>query len=437
MFLHSVLVVLALAGGFCLAGWGAALRASDHQTGMGFALLVAFAAGSVGWLLALIILFLVGVPWVPLVMVGVLTLLSLLGVWVAWPYRYRKRMVQDPPLGWGDGIATVALAVFCLATISGWNVTPDYVYHWGTKARRNVLAQGLDIGYLEQSWSRAGIHPDYPPLQPVLFTASNLLVGSFDSRVDALWAVVQLFFLLVALRELLRRGMRSDFRLQSAMAVLGLVTSFFGVGFLMAGGADVVIALTVAAGAALLVGSGAGREMQVGAVAALAAASKMEGVALGALLVLLHAARRARDEGLAAGAKAFLYAGSLPAAVVGVWGSLVLRYDLYLDSNVGSLDLASLSQVAKALWRSFETPNWHGFAFVLFALPVLLVFRTTRAPALLLVFQGLFYLYVFLAAPGDAVHWIDTAAPRLLFHLVPTALALTVIALDRWARGPA
>jgi hypothetical protein len=73
-----------------------------------------------------------------------------------------------------------ALAVFALVSATLWITTPDWIFHWGLKAHRFYLQQGIDYAYLARPWNWT-IHPDYPNLFPELLATSAHLARGFAS----------------------------------------------------------------------------------------------------------------------------------------------------------------------------------------------------------------------------------------------------------------
>ena len=250
----------------------------------------------------------------------------------------------------------------------------------------------------------------------------------------ALWSALYFALTVVAARALLDRLGASPFARQAGVAIVGLTLAMFGVGYLQAGGADTLIALALVAGAALLAGEPDRRaDVQMGWVAAFAAAAKIEGMALAAWLVGVYLWRRwRRAGGWPARLPRILVRTLLPtAAVAGVWAWQVTAHGLFQPANAGALDLGRVAVVVPELLRSLLTVNWHGLSFVLLALPFLLAIRRTRPIAAVCCLQLAFYVYVYLSAPVDPREYVMTSAARLYFHLVPMVLVLLIAAADR------
>lgn len=453
--MSGLLALLALAAAALLLGRGVA-RWTAPATDAAERWLWSGVAGVVLLYGLLLGLHLAGVPWRRGTLIAVLGVAVAVSVAAAVRGRERPEGASPPArlrdLGWGGAVAVASFAVFVAATALLWNLHPDFVFHWGIKAQKFALAGGLDFEYLSRPWY-GHLHPDYPNLLPSICAATAVLAGGFDELPMALWSAFYLALLLLAGDAFLRRLGVSTFARRAGVALLALLSTMFGVGYLQAAGADWLIALALLAAAVPLtsppssspspsLSQSPAADLQLGAAAALAAASKIEGVPLAAFLVAVHLFRRWRLSGAGnlRGAVAELLPAALrsglPALVLGgVWLYQVRLHGLFQATNTGDFDLGRAAVVFPELFRSLLTVNWHGLTFTLFALPFLLVSRRLRPVAGVALLQLGFYVYVYLAAPVDTRLYVFTSAARLYFHLVPAALLATLAALDLWTRG--
>jgi hypothetical protein len=351
-------------------------------------------------------------------------------------------------LGWGDGLALGALLIFTACALSSWIANPDFVYHWGLKGQRFLLAGGVDYRHLGAAWNWV-VHPDYPNLLPELFAVTGLVARRFDEPAMMLWSAACFALLLAAAREALRRAGASHFVGQAALAGLAMMLAAYGIGERSAGGADWLIALALSAALPPLLGPASPRgAAQVGVIAAFAAAAKVEGVALAAILIGVYAARlgawlrrgQAQERpparrwlGAALRAAAAL---TLPAAAVTLpWLAAVRHYHLFQAYNSGPLEPRRLGPVVAAIAGSLHG-SWWGFGYGLALLPLLALDRRLRALAAAASLQLLFYLYVYLSVRIDAVALVQASFPRLVLHVLPVLLTGAAIALERPAGGP-
>jgi len=350
--------------------------------------------------------------------------------------RVRERGLGGEGLGWGkfawgDALALFALAVFTALALSGWIAMPDYVYHWGLKGHRFYLARGVDYRFLAQRWNWA-IHPDYPNLVPELFAVTALLAGSFDMPAMMLGTAALFALLLAACREGLRQGGADGFVQQAGIALVALSSAAFGVGYIMAGAADWNLALALAAAVPpLLRPPDRAGDLQIAVAAAFAAASKIEGVPLGAFLVAAQIVRRVWAEHRL-NLRAALAAGLLPAAVVLPWLGRALHHHLFQPFNSGSFEPAHAGEIFAGVGEALQSPAWHGFLPVMF-LPLLLLFRRrTRAFAAVATLELLFYFYVYFTSPvGNYRYFVLSNFPRLGFQLIPACLVAVLVKSER------
>ncbi|HYX24255.1 MAG TPA: hypothetical protein VFC23_08900 [Thermoanaerobaculia bacterium] len=331
--------------------------------------------------------------------------------------------------GWGDALALFALAAFAVLALSGWIAMPDFVYHWGLKGHRFYLARGVDYRFLSRSWNWA-IHPDYPNLVPETFATTALLAGGFDVPAMMLETAALFALLLAAVREGLRQGGADRFTRQAGTALVALSSAAFGIGYVMAGAADWNLALALAAAVPpLLRPPDRTGDLQIGVIAAFAAASKVEGVPLAAFLVAVQVVRRACTARRLDPAGA-LAAGLLPAAVVLPWLGRAAHHHLFQAFDSGAFDPARAGEIFAGVRESLRIPAWHGFLPAMFLPPLLLLSRRTRAFAAAATLELLFYFYAYFTSPvGSYRYFVLSNFPRLGFQLVPACLVAALVAL--------
>jgi hypothetical protein len=372
-------------------------------------------AGMVLFHLAATLLDLAGLGWSVAKLAGVLVVCAVLAVFFGRRTPQGERRLPSD-LGWGDEIALLAVAVFALLALTLWVTTSDFVFHWGIKGHRYFLARGVDYAELARSWGWA-IHPDYPNLLPELYAASALAAGRFDPPALMLWSVFFFLLMLAAAREALRGA--EPFVRQAGMALLASALAAFALRGQMAGGADWMPALAlVAAIPALSRPPDAAGDLQIGVIAAFAAAAKIEGVMLAGLLGLAQLARRPAA-GARLGIGRLLRLGALPALVVLPWWIQVRRYHLFTVLSTGGLTWERAKIAGPAVLEALNNPAWHGFSWALLLLPLLALRRATRPLAFVIGGQLAFYLWIYLVAAFDTGYYVAMSFPRLLFHLVP------------------
>jgi hypothetical protein len=413
-----------------LLGSGWAAHAVTPRQGWEIRLATAWLAGLVFLGLVLLATGLMGLRW------GLAWLGPLLAAGVAASLLVLKRRPEPSSpraafaFGWGDAVAAAVLLAFAFCTVQMWNLNSDFIYHWGIKGKTFALARGIDVHFLSRPWN-AHLHSDYPNLVPALFALTALWDGGFREPVMASWSVAWFALLLLFARDLLAQLGVSPWARQAGVAVLALTLCMFGVGYLMAGSPDwlIALALLVAAGPLLAEPSRAA-DHRLGIGAAVAAASKIEGMPLAAILIAVHLVRRAAARpGWRPFLAAALTAGLPSLAAFAVWAWPAWRFHLF-QTQVGDLRWSRLAVVLPELWRALLTVNWHFLPLCLLALPLLALDRRFRSVALACLLQGAFYLFVYLAAPVDTRLYVQTSAARLFFHLVPAVMMLLVAWLD-------
>lgn len=440
----SLLLLLAMAGLLGAAAL-AALRGPSPARQPALALVAGLVA-----LHALLLAFdLAGIPWRrgPLAAGWTAATAAALAVAAARGGPAGAREVGAPPGAWGwrppqwgEAVAGLAVLAYAAAAWTRRVTIPDFVYHWGSKAKRYLLAGGVDYGFLGDPL-RLTDHPDYPSLVPGLYAAVGIVRGAFHERAALLASVAFLLLALAGVREAARRAEEAGLPRwagQAALAAAALTLAGFGVGYRMAGAADwpLVAALCVALPALVAVRPADGDDaLRLGLAAALAAGAKIEGVPLAALLIAAGVARLApRWRGESRFVAWRPVGGDLarlavpPLALVAPWAVQNLRHGLFAAENSGPLLAERVPVAAAAAAEALSTPEWLGLPWLLLLLPALVVRRTTRAAAAVLLLQGAFYAWVYLTSPVDTRFFVLSSMPRLLFHLVPPLVVLLALA---------
>jgi hypothetical protein len=331
--------------------------------------------------------------------------------------------------GWGDGIALFALSTFILVALTGWIAMPDFIYHWGLKGQRFYLARGVDYAYLSREWNWY-THPDYPNLVPELFAVTALLAGGFDLPAILLGTGVGLALLLAATREGLWQGGADRFTRQAGLALVALAVAAFGVGYRMAGSADWFIALAVAAALPpLLRPPDRSGDFQIATAAAFAAAAKIEGVPLAAILALVQLTRRVSAERRLNLGPALRIGLPIAIVVLPWWARMRYHHLAPAIDASGPFQISRAGTIFRAVLENLATPEWHGFMVAAFLPPLLLLHRRVRAFAAVTALQLLFYAYTYFASGTEDVRaFILSNSARLAFELIPASLVAAMVA---------
>jgi hypothetical protein len=392
------------------------------------ALPIAWAAGAVALHALLAVATLAGIPWTRATILGAALLAAL-----AWRIAARSGRGAPAAPPWRVGAADCAAAGIALLVVAlaaaGRITQPDFFYHWGLKARRFLEFAGADYYFLAgpSAWR---LHPDYPLLVPELLLLPGSLIGTFVEGAALAAAAVPILLLPLALaRALAAAGVEGAAR-GTAVAASTAGLAAFVVAYGLAGSADpwMALALLLALPPLLARAPTPASGWELGIAAALAASAKIEGVPAAALLIAVEAARRLGRAGARATVAHLARVAGPTLVVVVPWFALARAYRLFLDTNAGALDWERAPVIARAALASALEPAWALLPLALLALPVLARRAPTRAPAIVLLLQLLFYFGVYFTGPVDTRFYVLSTLPRLLFHLIPATLALLAIA---------
>ncbi len=388
----------------------------------------AYAAGAVSLHLALAVATLAGFAWTPELIVAAALLTG-----AGWAARggFRRDPMGGPPVGPASWALLVLAGLLVAVAAAGWLTQPDFYYHWGLKAARFLEIRGVDYLFF-QGPSAWRLHPDYPLLAPQLLMLPSVTAGRFDEAAalatGGLWCVL----VGLALRRALAAGGLGRARLDAACVVLALGLAAFVVAFGLVGAADPLMALALLLALPPLLAREASpeRAWELGLAAALAATSKLEGLPLALLLIAAGALRWSagpwRWPGVATCARLVL-----PAALASApgWG-LAQVYGLFVATNTGAFEAGRSGAIWEGIFATALHPDWALLPLVLLALPWLARSRQLVAAAAVVAAQLVVYLFVYYTGPVDTRFYVLASFPRLLFHLVPAALALAALRLD-------
>lgn len=378
------------------------------------------ATGLVALHVLLRLMDLLTIPWRPELFAPLVVVLLGLPRWI--------RALPPPasPPGWGDGVALTSLVVLAVFAERRMIASPDFIYHWGLKAKRFALAGGPDTAWLQDPASYY-VHPDYPNLLPDLTALLTVLRRTFHEETCLLVSVLVTAAILLACRQLLVRADVPPATLQAGMAWISCALLSFSVSWQMTGNADGLICLAVLLGIHRL-GGELGRESDIGigVAAALAAASKIEGVVLAVCLLVVHLHRRARAHQLTV--RAVLRSSWLPMVPLLLWVNQVVRLDLMQDYYTGDFALDRLALALRSALSISLRDGWHGQSLLaLLLVPWLLAAGgwAARSGCVMLAMLG-FHFWVYATAPADTALLVSVSFPRLMMHLVPAILILAL-----------
>jgi hypothetical protein len=427
MTIVGFFIVAVLCGG---VGWTFRALFADERDGRGGRMAVAVVAGMLALHLWLTLLQLLGLRWTPIVIAAIV--LPAAGLWRLLPRP--SPSVGSERWAWPEALAVLAVVVFAVAAWRLWALFPDLIFHWGIKGQRYALAGGVDWTFLARPWNWRS-HPDYPNLLPELYAATALFGGGWRESTITAWSVLFFALLVLAARDGLARAGAAEEDRAVATAALAAGIAVFAMTHILAGAADWLPALAVVlAWPALVEPPSAKGDLRIALAGALAAASKIEGVPLMALLVGVSLARRLLWR-RGADWLALLRTAALPGVVAGLWWVACKRHALFQPFDTGALDFGRWREVGTALGAVAVLPGtWFAFALLLAGLPLLIVPRGQRAFAAVVCGQLAICLYIYMSAPVDPAYSVKSSFARLAFHLWPAVAVACVVASERLVR---
>jgi hypothetical protein len=344
------------------------------------------AAGIVTIAVEMFVLAAVGVPWN-------VVLLPIVGTLVVW-FRGRGGVATPRPRDVATlVIAAAALLIVAATVLAGAATSFDLLLFWGVKGQRFGVAHTIDVAFLRDPQNRL-MHPDYPPLVPLLY-AWTMLGG-----IELDW-----FGTIATAPLLLSAGALAVWGFTRSAPMTALYATIFGFAFLdnnIAGNAEPM--LLFLATVALFASSDAVAAIALTGVVL----TKVEGAPLVAVALLVLPRRR------------IVLA---PALALVAWLAFCAHHgllDSYRGHALGSLHAFTL--VAKPL---LVEASMHAFYLPWLALAVLASAGRVRAalPALLAAAAYVAFLVVVWAGGEEAniVAEIGWSARRVL--IVPLLLA--------------
>ncbi len=371
---------------------------------------IAAAAGALVTAAVMAAMSLVHVPWNRTSVIIVFAAIAVVNIALA------RR--GDPQPHARNPIAIAGIALFVAFTvygaISARESSGDLHYFWGPKAVRFYRAGAIDEAFLRNR-DFYSMHPDYPPLVPLVYAWSSV----FAHRLSWWAAVLTAPLLLAATLAVVRSSSRDDL---GTLLVAATLAYAFPVGF-AAGAADPALVFfeAVALCAAVFVDDPRAQIVLAAIGAAGAAWTKIEGTTFViALLVAIVVVRRQlrRPAAVALPAVVLVGAWAIFCAVTGI-------VDMYAAAGRYPVHLSVLPKVMSLVGKA---ASYDLFWLPWIAPAVLIAFGDVRRavlPLVVCVLTVIAALYFYIHA-DDPTWWIAASAPRVL--LTPL-LALDVAAI--------
>jgi len=297
--------------------------------------------------------------------------------------------------------ALITIGAFALLTVYGVlaarETCADLLYFWGPKAVRFAASRGIDVAFLKAP-DHFLMHPDYPPLVPLLYAWGAMIAGGFNY-----WGPLLLTAILLGLTALLVPGRGGA--LMAALLAFGYSQG------LAAGAADpMLILFEVAALCALTF---LDDPLLASIALAGAAMTKVEGAAFVVVAIVAYAIASRRP--LRA-----LGVAIAPALLLGTWIAFARAHGL-LDSYArGGTSLAWSFDTVRMLVRSASYNAYYlPWLAVLASLALAKEWKRAALPLLVAAGSLAYILFFYMHVDANRDFWIAVSAERVL--LTPLA----------------
>lgn len=378
---------------------------------------VATAAGSLIVTLLMAALSVIGIEWSRTLLFALVAMVIGCGLWVARGVSRDRPRHAEPATR--DVVALGGIAAMFLLTVYG-TITArescgDLQFTWGPKAIHWFRAGGLDPAVLHR-WPQLTV--DYPPLQTLLLSFSNLFSHQFGW-----WAAVLggPFFLLATLAVV--RGWTGDDR--GTLLVAAALTYTFALAY-PAGCAEPPLLLfeAIAIAALTFLDDTRTPTFLVGLALAGAVFTKLEGTtfAIAVFLTILIVKRQPKRALVVVAPAALLF---------GAWMTFVFTNDLLYMYGGAKMPIywSTLPVVLKTLGKVAKFELW----WLPWLIPIVLIavgnVRRALVPLSIALLTSGATVYFYIHYP-DPVWWIESSSPRVI--LTPLlALLLAAVAANR------
>jgi hypothetical protein len=376
---------------------------------------VAMAAGALIVALLMSAMSVIGIEWSRTIIFALLAIIVGVGVWK----RPERRDRLKPVLHWADAGTAIAWLFTLYGVATARESCGDLAFTWGPKAIRWFRAGALDPQVLH-TWPQLTV--DYPPLQTLLLSFSNLWAHQFPW-----WAAVlagPLFFIPTLL--IVRVWSRDAVGTMLFACALAYAFAFA----YPHGCAEPPLLLfeTIAIAALVFIDDRKPQTFLVAMALAGAVYTKLEGTtfAIAVFLTIAVALRRPKQALIAVAPAALVFAA---------WMAFVFKNGLYYMYSGATLPIywSALPVTLKTLLKVAKFELWWLPYLVPIALIALGNWRKALAPVSIALLTGGATVYFYIHYP-DPVWWIESSSPRVI--LTPL-LALLIGVLAGYARVPA
>ncbi|HSP33263.1 MAG TPA: hypothetical protein VLU46_02985 [Thermoanaerobaculia bacterium] len=381
----SAAVFAAAALLFVLFGFGRSL-AERFTTGI-------VIAGAVMWVESL-----VHIPWTRAALLIPMVLCAAAAVLGGRTPRLDARRSTWPVL------AIALIAAYAAITARATNA--DLLLFWGPKGQAFYLARGVDVNFLRYPFHYL-MHPDYPPLQPMVYAWCSTAAHRFSDFGALLLTPLYIFAAAHAFRNYAARAI-GDGRAAAFATLLAALLAYTSIEAVIAGGADAqLILFEVVALSALTFADDA---TLVAAVALAGAAfTKVEGAVFAIVVVAVFAVLR-RD------VRRTAILAIPPLVLLGSW-ILFARHEHILDAFKFGGKPLYLAELPVVLSQSLRQASYQALYVPWIVAAAPLVMARRWRPALLpltVAFATIAAAIFFYLHAPDASWWVASSARRVL-----------------------
>ena len=314
---------------------------------------------------------------------------------------------------WLIAIALISMAIFAIAVASGAATSFDLLLFWGPKGVRFAAARAIDINFLAAPDNYL-MHPDYPPLVPLLYAWTML-----GETVLNWWGAIGTAPLFLLLSAGMINGFARYAKVKRADAITALFASLFAYLFIMnavgGNGEPALIFFETLALCALTCTRERADEHAVLASLALAAVvlTKVEGTPF--VMLLLGSIALFGDAPLRERLRAVAKASIAPIVALAGWIAFCAHHNL-LDAyrpSGGTLTMSALLSAARLVGANAS----FGLGYLPWLVPFALAVIGRRRAALPYLIAALGYgafLTVIYAHSSDAGVYAAWSATRVL-----------------------
>ena len=405
--IHAVWVASSL----LLIFFGVSTRALDWPARIA----VRFATGVVIGGTVMYVESLIGIPW---------TRLSLAIPLLIWSAVAMRALFAPAPKSGGLAAALqmapiLILAIYGVATAR--ETTGDLLYFWGPKGQRFFLARSIDVAFLKFPHYYL-MHPDYPPLQPLLYAWNSCFTNYFSYWGATFMTPLYLLASVLAFRGFAAQKLSAG----NANAYATLLAALLAFGFAageLAGGADAQLVMFVVLALSALTFAD---EHVIAAIALAGAAfTKVEGAAFAIVVIVVYTSLR-RDW------RRSLILAAVPLILLGSWIAFA-RHNGLLDAYARGRTALHFDQLGMVLYvLRFEAAYRAMYLPWLAVVAPLAFARHWRAAALPLIVAAAAILYTifFYLHEANAIWWIKASAERVLLTPLAALLVATAAASE-------